>query len=137
MAIQVLVADDRRVLRQGPRRFLESDPEREIVGEARDGAEALSLARQLRTGSPKLATASPAKPLGKTGHPRIGGAAGSQRDSRPLDVQEKGSQDRFRHPVGRAQGLAELLQQTQRVEIHLIVGRPGVDQTEDAGGQNL
>jgi YesN/AraC family two-component response regulator len=46
MPIHVLIADDRSVVRQGPRRFLESDPEPEIVGEARDGAEALSLARQ-------------------------------------------------------------------------------------------
>jgi NarL family two-component system response regulator LiaR len=48
MAIQVLIADDHSVVRQGLRMFLSSDPELEIVGEARDGAEAVRLARQLR-----------------------------------------------------------------------------------------
>ena len=48
MAIQVLIADDHSVVRQGLRLFLSSDPELEIVGEARDGAEAVRLARQLR-----------------------------------------------------------------------------------------
>ena len=48
MAIQVLIADDHAVVRQGLRMFLSSDPELEIVGEARDGAEAVRLARQLQ-----------------------------------------------------------------------------------------
>jgi NarL family two-component system response regulator LiaR len=48
MAIQVLIADDHSVVRQGLRMFLSSDPELEIVGEARDGAEAVRLVRQLR-----------------------------------------------------------------------------------------
>ena len=48
MTIQVLIADDHSVVRQGLRMFLSSDPELEIVGEARDGAEAVRLARQLR-----------------------------------------------------------------------------------------
>ena len=48
MPIRVLIADDHSVVRQGLRMFLGSDPELEIVGEARDGAEAVSLARQLR-----------------------------------------------------------------------------------------
>jgi len=47
MAIRVLIADDHSVVRQGLRMYLGSDPELEIVGEARDGAEALSLAEQL------------------------------------------------------------------------------------------
>ena len=47
MTIRVLLADDHGVVRQGLRMFLGSDPELEIVGEARDGAEAVSLARQL------------------------------------------------------------------------------------------
>jgi DNA-binding NarL/FixJ family response regulator len=47
MPIQVLIADDHSVVRQGLRMFLSSDPELEIVGEARDGAEAVSLARRL------------------------------------------------------------------------------------------
>jgi NarL family two-component system response regulator LiaR len=48
MPIRVLIADDHGVVRQGLRMFLGSDPELEIIGEARDGAEALNLSRELR-----------------------------------------------------------------------------------------
>ena len=48
MTIRILVADDHSVVRQGLRMFLGLDPEFEIVGEAGDGAEALTLARQSR-----------------------------------------------------------------------------------------
>jgi two-component system, NarL family, response regulator LiaR len=48
MPIRVLIADDHAVVRQGLRMFLATDPELEIAGEARDGAEALHLALQLR-----------------------------------------------------------------------------------------
>lgn len=48
MTIQVLIADDHSVVRQGLRMFLSADPELEIVGEARDGAEAVRLAHQLQ-----------------------------------------------------------------------------------------
>jgi NarL family two-component system response regulator LiaR len=48
MPIRVLIADDHGVVRQGLRMFLGSDPEFEIIGEASDGAEAVSLARELR-----------------------------------------------------------------------------------------
>ena len=44
MTIRILIADDHSVVRQGLRMFLGSDPEIEIVGEARDGAEAVKLA---------------------------------------------------------------------------------------------
>ncbi len=47
MAIRVLIVDDHKVVRQGLRLFLHVDPELEIVGEARDGAEAVVLAREL------------------------------------------------------------------------------------------
>jgi DNA-binding NarL/FixJ family response regulator len=47
MTTRVLVADDHHVVREGIRIVLEADPELEIVGEARDGAEALRLARAL------------------------------------------------------------------------------------------
>ena len=43
MSTRVLIADDHSVVRQGLRMFLGSDPELEIVGEARDGAEAVQL----------------------------------------------------------------------------------------------
>jgi two-component system, NarL family, response regulator LiaR len=48
MAIRILVADDHSVVRQGLRMFLNLDPNFEIVGEAANGAQALSLARQLK-----------------------------------------------------------------------------------------
>ncbi len=48
MTIRVLIADDHGVVRQGLRMFLGSDPEIEILGEARHGVEAVELARQLR-----------------------------------------------------------------------------------------
>jgi DNA-binding NarL/FixJ family response regulator len=48
MTIRILIADDHSVVRQGLRMFLALDSELEIVGEAADGAEALSLTRQLR-----------------------------------------------------------------------------------------
>lgn len=48
MTIRVLIADDHSVVRQGLQMFLQADAELEIVGEARDGAEALRLARQHR-----------------------------------------------------------------------------------------
>lgn len=48
MPIRVLIADDHSVVRQGLRMVLALDPELEVVGEAADGAEALTLARRLR-----------------------------------------------------------------------------------------
>ncbi len=48
MATRILIADDHSVVRQGLRMFLGSDPELEIVGEARNGAEAVALVRELQ-----------------------------------------------------------------------------------------
>lgn len=48
MSVRILLADDHSVVRQGLRMFLSLDSELEIVGEAADGAEALSLARTLK-----------------------------------------------------------------------------------------
>jgi DNA-binding NarL/FixJ family response regulator len=48
MPIRVLIADDHAVVRQGLHMFLATDPELAIVGEARDGAEALQMALQLQ-----------------------------------------------------------------------------------------
>ena len=47
MPIRILIADDHGIVRQGLRMYLGSDPDIEIIGEARDGAEALKLAHQL------------------------------------------------------------------------------------------
>jgi two-component system, NarL family, response regulator LiaR len=48
MTIAVLIVDDHSVVRRGLRMFLEDDPELEIAGEARDGAEAVTQARALK-----------------------------------------------------------------------------------------
>jgi two-component system, NarL family, response regulator LiaR len=48
VVIRVLIADDHSVVREGLRVFLGRDPELAVVGEAADGTEAVSLARQLR-----------------------------------------------------------------------------------------
>src|SRR5947209_13565447 len=48
MTIRILLADDHSVVRKGLRLFLKYDPELEVVGEAADGAEALSLAREFK-----------------------------------------------------------------------------------------
>ncbi|HSE45028.1 MAG TPA: response regulator transcription factor [Gemmatimonadales bacterium] len=48
MTIRILIADDHDVVRQGLRMFLSEDPEMEIVAEARNGAEALQLAKEAR-----------------------------------------------------------------------------------------
>lgn len=47
MPITLLIVDDHSVVRQGLRMFLSADPDLEIVGEARDGAQAVRLAHQL------------------------------------------------------------------------------------------
>jgi NarL family two-component system response regulator LiaR len=47
MTIRILLVDDHMVVRKGLRTFLKYDPDLEVVGEAADGAEALSLAREL------------------------------------------------------------------------------------------
>ena len=47
MTIRILLVDDHTVVRKGLRTFLKYDSELEVVGEAADGAEALSLAREL------------------------------------------------------------------------------------------
>jgi NarL family two-component system response regulator LiaR len=47
MSIRILIADDHGVVRQGVRMYLALDPELEVVGEATNGEEAVTLARQL------------------------------------------------------------------------------------------
>lgn len=48
MTIRVLLVDDHDLVRTGFRTILESEPGIEVVGEARDGAEAISQASDLR-----------------------------------------------------------------------------------------
>ena len=46
-SIRIIIADDHTIFRDGLRRLLEAELELEVVGEAADGAEALSQTRQL------------------------------------------------------------------------------------------
>jgi DNA-binding NarL/FixJ family response regulator len=48
MAIRVLLVDDHSVVRQGLRMFLELDAQLEVVGEARNGEEAVQKVEELR-----------------------------------------------------------------------------------------
>ncbi|MFH1775857.1 MAG: response regulator transcription factor [Chloroflexota bacterium] len=48
MSIRVLLADDQAMVRAGFRMFLEAEPDIEVVGEAEDGAGAISAAGDLR-----------------------------------------------------------------------------------------
>ncbi len=48
MTIRVLVADDQELVRTGLRMILDAQPDIQVVGEARNGREAVSLARELR-----------------------------------------------------------------------------------------
>ena len=48
MSIRVLVADDQEIVRTGLRMILDAQPDIDVVGEARNGREAVSLARELR-----------------------------------------------------------------------------------------
>ena len=47
MTIRILLVDDHLVVRKGLRTFLSYDPDLEVVGEAADGREALTKAREL------------------------------------------------------------------------------------------
>ncbi|HEU5318991.1 MAG TPA: response regulator transcription factor [Chloroflexota bacterium] len=46
--IRVLIADDHSIVRAGVRMLLEAQPDMDVVGEAADGREALTLARQVQ-----------------------------------------------------------------------------------------
>ncbi|MEV6300416.1 response regulator transcription factor [Actinoplanes sp. NPDC051861] len=46
--ISVVIADDQRMLRAGLRMVIETEPDMNVIGEASDGAEAVSVARRLR-----------------------------------------------------------------------------------------
>lgn len=46
--ISIVLVDDHTMMREGTRKLLEEDPELAVIGEARDGTEALALCGQLR-----------------------------------------------------------------------------------------
>jgi DNA-binding NarL/FixJ family response regulator len=46
--IRLVIADDHPIFRDGLRRLLEAEPDMKVIGEAKDGSEAVKLARQLK-----------------------------------------------------------------------------------------
>jgi DNA-binding NarL/FixJ family response regulator len=48
MSVRVVIADDQQLVRTGFRMILESEPDIEVVGEATNGLEAVSLAREVQ-----------------------------------------------------------------------------------------
>ena len=48
MTIRVLIADDQEIIRTGLRMILDAEPDLEVVGEAADGRQAVSMAQELR-----------------------------------------------------------------------------------------
>ena len=46
--VRLVIADDHPIFRDGLRRLLEAENDLKVIGEARDGAEAVKLARQLK-----------------------------------------------------------------------------------------
>jgi DNA-binding NarL/FixJ family response regulator len=47
-SIRLVIADDHPIFRDGLRRLLEAESDMKVIGEAKDGAEAVRLARQLK-----------------------------------------------------------------------------------------
>jgi len=47
-SVRIVIADDHTIFRDGLRRLLEAEPELEVVGEAADGAEAVTQTRELK-----------------------------------------------------------------------------------------
>jgi len=61
-AIRLVIADDHPIFRDGLRRLLEAEPDMKVIGEAKDGVEAVKLARQLRPDIMLLDLAMPKHP---------------------------------------------------------------------------
>ena len=60
--IRLVIADDHPIFRDGLRRLLEAESDLKVIGEARDGAEAVKLARQLKPDIMLLDLAMPKHP---------------------------------------------------------------------------
>ena len=46
--IQIIIADDHSIVRKGIRALLATEPDIQVIGEAADGKEAVTMAQQLR-----------------------------------------------------------------------------------------
>lgn len=60
--IRLVIADDHPIFRDGLRRLLEAEPDMKVIGEAKDGAEAVKLARHLKPDIMLLDLAMPKHP---------------------------------------------------------------------------
>jgi DNA-binding NarL/FixJ family response regulator len=60
--IRLVIADDHPIFRDGLRRLLEAEPDMKVIGEAKDGSEAVKLARQLKPDIMLLDLAMPKHP---------------------------------------------------------------------------
>jgi two-component system nitrate/nitrite response regulator NarL len=60
--IRLVIADDHPIFRDGLRRLLEAEADLKVIGEARDGSEAVKLARQLKPDIMLLDLAMPKHP---------------------------------------------------------------------------
>ncbi len=60
--IRLVIADDHPIFRDGLRRLLEAESDMKVIGEAKDGAEAVKLARQLKPDIMLLDLAMPKHP---------------------------------------------------------------------------
>lgn len=60
--IRLVIADDHPIFRDGLRRLLEAEADMKVIGEAKDGAEAVKLARQLKPDIMLLDLAMPKHP---------------------------------------------------------------------------
>ena len=47
MRIRIIIADDHQIVRQGLKTFLEKEPDMEVVADAGDGEETVTLVREL------------------------------------------------------------------------------------------
>jgi len=62
LTVNIVVADDHTIFRDGLRRLLESEPELKVIGEAADGDEAVARTRELKPDILLLDLAMPRKP---------------------------------------------------------------------------
>jgi len=85
--VRIVIADDHPIFRDGLRRLLEAEPDLKVMGEASDGAEAVTLARQLKPDILLLDLAMPKHPgLEALRDLSTGAAAGAGGSSTPVRV---------------------------------------------------